>query len=123
MIELFSKQGISIPITAMMVWEAYKQVKQGGEATGTDGMTWAHLHTHRSHLLYKLSVRLFSGSYFPHSIWSEIILKKNGSFRKLELLTLLDWLAQQVVRQQTEQVKELHFHQNSYGYRPGKNMH
>jgi len=48
MIELFSKQGTSVPITTRMVWEAYKQVKQGGEATGTDGMTWAYLHTHRS---------------------------------------------------------------------------
>ena len=32
MIELFSKQGVSIPITTNMVWEAYKQVKQGGRS-------------------------------------------------------------------------------------------
>ena len=123
MIELFSKQGTSVPITTRMVWEAYKQVKQGGEATGTDGMTWAYLHTHRSRLLYKLWVRLASGSYFPQSIRSVSIPKKDGSIRKLGLPTLLDRVAQQVVRQQAEQVLEPHFHQNSYGYRPGKSMH
>ena len=33
MIELFTKQGVSIPITTMMVWDAYRHVKQGGEAS------------------------------------------------------------------------------------------
>ena len=51
-----------------MVWEAYQHVKQGGEAAGTDGMTWEYLHTHRSQLLYQLWVRLASGSYFPKAI-------------------------------------------------------
>ena len=123
MIELFSKQGVSIPITTNMVWEAYKQVKQGGEASGVDGMTWAYLHTHRSRLLYKLWVRLASGSYFPQRIRAVSIPKKDGSLRKLGLPTLLDRIAQQVVRKCLEQVLEPHFHQNSYGYRVGKSMH
>ena len=50
MMELFSKQGVSVPITTQMVWEAYGHVRQGGEAAGIDGMTWAYLHTHRSQL-------------------------------------------------------------------------
>jgi hypothetical protein len=61
MMELFSKQGLSVPITTQMVWEAYQHVKQGGEAAGTDGMTWEYLYTHRSQLLYQLWVRLASG--------------------------------------------------------------
>ena len=123
MMELFSKQGLSVPITTMMVWEAYKHVKQGGEAPGTDGMTWEYLHTHRSKLLYGLWVRLASGSYFPKTIRSASILKKDGSKRVLGLPTLLDRIAQQVVRVRLEQCLEPHFHQNSYGYRPGKSMH
>jgi group II intron reverse transcriptase/maturase len=123
MIELFSKQGVSVPITTTMVWEAYQHVKQGGEAAGTDGMTWEYLHTHRSRLLYQLWIRLASGSYFPKSIKAVSILKKDGSKRVLGLPTLLDRIAQQVVRVHLEKCLEPHFHQNSYGYRPGKSMH
>ena len=75
MIELFSKQGVSVPITTKMVMEAYNHVKQGGEAAGVDGMGWEYLHTHRSRLLYQLWVRLASGSYFskthPFSQYSQ----------------------------------------------------
>ena len=123
MIELFSKQGVSVPITTTMVWEAYQHVKQGGEAAGTDGMTWEYLHTHRSKLLYQLWIRLASGSYFPKAIKAVSIEKKDGSKRVLGLPTLLDRIAQQVVRVHLEKCLEPHFHQNSYGYRPGKSMH
>lgn len=123
MIELFSKQGVSVPITTTMVWEAYQHVKQGGEAAGTDGMTWEYLYTHRSRLLYQLWVRLASGSYFPKSIKAVSILKNDGSKRVLGLPTLLDRIAQQVVRVHLEKCLEPHFHQNSYGYRAGKSMH
>ena len=123
MIELFSKQGVSVPVTTTMVWEAYKHVKQGGEAAGIDCMTWEYLHTHRSQLLYQLWVRLASGSYFPKAIKAVSIPKKDGSKRVLGLPTLLDRIAQQVVRVHLEKCLEPHFHQNSYGYRPGKSMH
>ena len=123
MIELFSKQGVSVPVTTTMVWEAYKHVKQGGEAAGIDCMTWEYLHTHRSQLLYQLWVRLASGSYFSKAIKAVSIPKKDGSKRVLGLPTLLDRIAQQVVRVHLEKCLEPHFHQNSYGYRPGKSMH
>lgn len=123
MTELFSKQGVSVPITTQMVWEAYQHMKQGGEAAGTDGMTWEHLHTHRSRLLYQLWVRLASGSYFPKAIKAVRISKKDGGKRVLGLPTLLDRIAQQVVRVHLEKCLEPHFHQNSYGYRMGKSMH
>ena len=121
--ELFSKQGVSVAITTMMVWEAYRHVKQGGEAAGSDGMEWAYLHRHRSKLLYGLWARLASGSYFPKSIKAVSIPKKDGSKTMLGLPTLLDRIAQQVVRVDLEKCLEPHFHQNSYGYRPGKSMH
>ena len=75
MMEMFSKQGVSVPVTTMMVMEAYQHVKQGGEAAGIDGMTWEYLHTHRSRLLYQLWVRLASGSYFPKAIKAVSIQK------------------------------------------------
>ncbi len=123
MIELFSKQGVSVPITTTMVWEAYQHVKQSGEAAGTDSMMWEYLHAHRSKLLYQLWIRLASGSYFPKTIKAVSILKRDGSKRVLGLPTLPDRIAQQVVRVHLEKCLEPHFHQNSYGYRPGKSMH
>ncbi len=123
MMELFSKQGVSVPITTAMVLEAYKHVKQGGEAAGIDGMSWGYLHTHRSQLLYQLWVRLASGSYFPKAIKAVSIPKKDGSKRVLGLPTLMDRIAQQVVRVHLEKCLEPRFHQNSYGYRAGKSMH
>ena len=123
MMELFSKQGVSVPVTTQMVWEAYQHVKQGGEAPGIDGMTWEYLYTHRSRLLYQLWVRLASGSYFPKAIRAVSIPKKDGNKRVLGLPTLLDRIAQQVVRVHLEKILEPHFHQNSYGYRVGKRMH
>ena len=121
--ELFTKQGTSVPITTTMVWEAYQHVKQGGEAAGTDGMTWTYLYTHRSKLLYQLWVRLASGSYFPQSIRAVSIPKKDGSKRMPGLPTLMDRIAQQVLKVHVEKFLEPQFHQNSYGYRAGKNMH
>jgi RNA-directed DNA polymerase len=120
MMEMFSKQGVSVPVSTAMVWEAYQHVKQGGEAAGTDGMTWAYLHTHRSRLLYQLWVRLASGSYFPKAIKAVSILKKDGSKRVLGLPTLLDRIAQQVVKVHLEKYLEPHFHQNSYGSEQAK---
>src|SRR5450759_5588001 len=122
MMEMFSKQGVSVPITTTMVWEAYQHVKQGGEAPGTDGMTWEYLYIHRSQLLYQLWARLAAGSYFPKAIRAVSILKKDGSKRVLGLPTLLDRIAQQVVRVHLEKFLEPHFHQNSYGYRAGKSL-
>ncbi len=119
----FPNKELSVPITTGMLWEAYQHVKQGGEAAGTDGMTWEYLHTHRSQLLYQLWIRLASGSYFPKAIKAVSILKKDGSKRVLGLPTLIDRIAQQVVRVHLEKCLEPHFHQNSYGYRTGKSMH
>ena len=74
MMELFTKQGVSIPITTMMVWEAYRHVKQVGEAAGSDGMEWAYLHRHTAnyctgcgHALHQVVIfpRVSRQSAFP----------------------------------------------------------
>jgi group II intron reverse transcriptase/maturase len=70
-----------------------------------------------------LWIRLASGSYFPKSIKAVSIEKKDRSKRVLGLPTLLDRIAQQVVRVHLEKCLEPHFHQNSYGYRAGESMH
>jgi RNA-directed DNA polymerase len=88
----------SQPITRVMVWEAYKKVKSNKGGSGVDGMTWVSMENDLSRHLYKLWNRLSSGSYFPTPVRQVEIAKKSGGVRKLGIPTLLDRIAQQVVK-------------------------
>lgn len=64
-----------------------------------------------------------SGSYFPPPVREVEIAKKDVGVRKLGIPTLLDRIAQQVVRKQLELKLEPMFHASSYGYRPYRSAH
>ena len=70
--------------------------------------------------LYKLWNRLSSGSYFPPPVRAVEIPKKDGSSRTLGVPTVADRIAQTVVRGYLEPEVEPVFHEDSYGYRPGR---
>lgn len=101
----------SQPISKYMVWQAYKVVKANKGGSGIDGMTWEVLDANPAPHLYKLWNRLTSGTYFPQPV------------RQVGIPTLLDRIAQQVVRHQLEKQLEPIFHPHSFGYRPGKSAH
>jgi RNA-directed DNA polymerase len=113
----------SQPITKAMVWQAYKKVKANKSSGGIDGMTWEYVEKHKQAELYKLWNRLSSGSYFPSPVRQVAIGKKDGGIRKLGIPTVLDRIAQQVVKQHLELQVEPIFHGSSYGYRPNKGCH
>lgn len=113
----------SQPITRVMVWQAYKEVKSNKGGCGIDSMSWEYLEENKKTELYKLWNRLTSGSYFPKPVKQVAIPKKGGGERNLGIPTLLDRIAQQVVRQHLEIQLEPIFHNNSYGYRPKRNCH
>lgn len=113
----------SQPITRLMVWSAYKEVRRNKGSSGIDNMTWQWLEKNRRYELYKLWNRLTSGSYFPKAVKEVSIPKKDGSKRKLGIPTLLDRIAQQVVRAHLEKIMEPQFHDSSYGYRPNRSCH
>ena len=113
----------SQPITKVMVWQAYKEVKANKGSGGIDKMSWEYLAANASTELYKLWNRLTSGSYFPQPVKQVGIPKKDGGTRYLGIPTLLDRIAQQVVRTHLERITEPLFHNSSYGYRPHKNCH
>ena len=106
-----------------MVWAAYKEVRSNRGGSGVDGMTWSVLDKEAKRHLYKLWNRMSSGSYFPPPVREVEIAKKDGGVRKLGIPTLLDRIAQQVVRKQLEPILEPLFHSSSYGYRPGRSAH
>ncbi len=111
----------TVPVTYLMVVEAYRVVKQGGKATGIDQESWEDFARKGvESQLYVIWNRMASGSYFPQAVREVEIPKKDGKTRKLGIPTIRDRIAQQVVKKYMEQRVDAHFHPNSYGYRPLK---
>ncbi len=73
--------------------------------------------------VYKIWNRMSSGSYYPPVVKQILIPKKTGGTRSLGVPTVSDRIAQQVVKSYLEPKVESSFHEDSYGYRPGKNAH
>ncbi len=117
---IFKEQTKSIPITKVMVWEAYKKVKSNKGSGGVDQQTLENFHEVRSKELYKIWNRLTSGSYFPPGVRRVEIPKPGGKKRPLGIPTVSDRVAQQVVKTYLEPRLEVEFVENSYGYRPNK---
>lgn len=113
----------SQPITRVMVWQAYKKVRSNKGSSGIDNLDWDTLDRNLSSQLYKLWNRLSSGSYFPQPVKEVAIKKKSGGVRKLGIPTILDRIAQEVVKTHLERIAEPQFHDSSYGYRPERNCH
>ena len=113
----------SQPITKVMVWQAFKEVRAKKGSGGIDKMSWEYLEENKKTELYKLWNRLSSGSYYPKAVKQVCIPKKDGGVRKLGIPTLLDRVAQQVVKSHLERIVEPLFHKSSFGYRPNRNAH
>lgn len=107
-------------IAKRAVWEAYQQVKANRGAAGIDEETIAMFEQNLSGNLYKLWNRMSSGSYFPPPVKQVEIPKAKGGTRKLGIPTVSDRIAQTVVKCAIEPILDPIFHQDSYGYRPGK---
>ena len=102
------------------VWEAFKSVKANQGAAGVDGQSIQDFESQLTGNLYKLWNRLSSGSYMPPPVRRVDIPKANGGTRPLGIPTVTDRIAQEVVRRYLEPLLEPIFHEDSYGYRPGR---
>ena len=113
----------SFEISKWAVWEAYRRVRANKGAAGVDEQSIAEFEEDLHGNLYKLWNRLSSGSYFPPPVRAVEIPKKDGSSRTLGVPTVADRIAQVVVRSYLEPEVEPVFHEDSYGYRPGRSAH
>ena len=114
----------TVPISYEMVARAYQKVKGGGKSPGVDKETWSAFEAKGvERQLYLIWNRLSSGSYFPSAVKRVEIPKSDGSTRKLGIPTVRDRIAQEVVKDYMEKRIDVHFHVNSYGYRPVKSSH
>lgn len=105
------------------VWEAYKRVKANQGAAGVDSQSITEFDEDRSNNLYRIWNRMSSGSYLPPPVRRVDIPKGDGRTRPLGIPTVSDRIAQMVVKRYLEPILEPVFHDDSYGYRPGRSAH
>lgn len=112
--------GKAFDIPKTLVWEAYLKVKANKGAAGVDRQSLADFAQDEKKNLYKIWNRMSSGSYFPPPVRAVEIPKAGGGIRVLGVPTVADRIAQTVVAMTLEPLVEPVFHQDSYGYRPGR---
>jgi RNA-directed DNA polymerase len=110
-------------ISKKMVWEAFKAVRANGGAAGVDGQNLEDFERELGANLYRIWNRMASGAYFPPPVKRVEIPKQDGGRRELGIPTVGDRMAQAVVQRHLESLVEPHFHDDSYGYRPGRSAH
>ena len=111
------------PITKKMVLDAYQKVRANKGSSGIDEQSLQDFDARISENLYTVWNRMTSGSYHPLPVKGVEIPKKSGGTRLLGIPAVSDRIAQQVVKDYLEPKIDSSFHQDSYGYRSGKNAH
>lgn len=101
----------------MAAWES---VKANKGAPGIDKQSIEDFEANLKDNLYKLWNRMSSGTYFPSAVRAVEIPKSDGGKRLLGIPTVGDRVAQTVAKIHLEPIVEPKFHEDSYGYRPGK---
>jgi RNA-directed DNA polymerase len=120
---IFNEKQKTWPIERGEVWEAFKEVRAGGESPGVDGITIVTVASNPRKYLYPVWNRLASGSYYPQAVRQAEIPKEDGSKRLLGIPTVTDRVAQTVIKWKLEKYTNKHFSANSFGYIEGKGQH
>ena len=107
-------------ISKSSVKAAWKSVKANKGSCGIDKQSIKEFEKNKSDNLYKIWNRMSSGTYFPPPVKAVAIPKSDGRQRILGIPTVSDRLAQTVVKRHLEPDIDPGFHDDSYGYRPGK---
>ena len=108
-------------ISKWAVQEAWEKVKANKGAPGVDEVTIEAFEADLKNNLYKVWNRMSSGSYFPPPVRAvEIPKPHGGGTRMLGVPTIADRVAQTVVAEELKSRVETIFHDDSYGYRPGR---
>lgn len=113
--------GKPFEISKWAVQEAWEKVRANKGAPGVDEVTIEEFEADLQNNLYKVWNRMASGSYFPPAVRAvEIPKPHGGGTRMLGVPTVADRVAQTVVALQLQPRTESIFHDDSYGYRPGR---
>ena len=113
--------GKPFDISKWEVQEAWEKVRANKGAPGVDGCSIEEFEKDLKNNLYKIWNRMSSGSYFPPPVLAVEIPKSHGAgTRVLGVPAVADRVAQTVVARRLERKVEPIFHDDSYGYRPGR---
>jgi RNA-directed DNA polymerase len=108
-------------IPKQLVWEAYRRVAANKGAPGVDGQSLREFGEDLRGNLYKIWNRMSSGTYFPPPVRAVEVPKPHGEgVRVLGVPTVADRVAQTVAALALAARTESIFHEDSYGYRPGR---
>ena len=110
-------------ITEEMMLKSFKAVKKN---RGTSGIDKVSIETYQSNLaenLLSLMKELKQGFFQPIPLRRVYIPKSDGKTRPLGIPSVKCRIAQEVVRRLINSTFESRFHENSFGFRPGRNCH
>jgi len=114
----------SFVISKRLVFGAWEKVRENGGAPGVDAVSITDFGADEVNGLYKLWNRMSSGSYFPGPVRAVEIPKDHGTgVRVLGVPNTVDRIAQTAAKMLLEERLEPIFHNDSYGYRPGRSAH
>ena len=102
---------------------ALKAVVSKGGAAGMDGVTTEQVKTKAVGILDQLQTQLRTKSYRPSPVLRVWIPKADGRQRPLGIPTVKDRIVQMGLLLLLQPIFEADFHEDSYGYRPGKSAH
>ncbi len=110
-------------ITPELMGNAFRNVKRNRGAAGIDKVSIAMYENNLEQNLLALMRCLKDGSYRTRPLRRVHIPKGEGQTRPLGIPAVRDRVAQEVVRQLLNPLFERIFHDDSYGFRPGRNCH
>ncbi len=100
--------------------EAFVQVKRNKGAEGVDGMKVNELNEHLKANGDVIKEQIRKRKYKPQPVRRVEIPKSDGGVRNLGVPTVTDRFIQQAIAQILTPIYEEQFHDNSYGFRPGR---
>lgn len=110
-------------ITEELMLKAFKAVKKNRGAAGIDKMTISMYEKNLSENLLSLMRELKQGLYQPVPLRRVHIPKGEGKTRPLGIPVVKCRVAQEVIRRLINSTFERRFHNNSFGFRMGRNCH
>ena len=105
------------------LYKAYHKVVSNKGSSGVDGMSVYKLSSYRDENEVRLLTSIVNREYVPNAIRGVELPKSNGKTRLLGIPTVVDRWLQQAVSQQLASKFELEFEEQSYGFRPKRNIH
>lgn len=110
-------------ITFELMHKAFKAVRKNRGCAGIDKVSIKMFESNLEENLLSLLKDLKQGTYQAIPLKRKHISKGKGKTRPLGIPTVRCRVAQEVIRQLTNPVFESRFHDNSFGFRNGRNCH